>query len=361
MSPQKGKVTFGWPRREKSKVQKAVDFYLRKRVVPGAVVFLMVNSAALYGLWGKVTENIRNRVLAEATTIARNESHQDFKKEVARFRESIAEAITETRTRGKITEEILSSVLMDKIIPMIEELGTLKNRGDLLKDVVANLEKETEEFTADARSEIQSQIKLALEEMNEPKEQLSLLARQIDALEAEGLTVDDVQEGIRKLESFLVSIEGNEGADRLVSLEQRLRELIPIGSIIAWHPNVDKDKPRRLPDGWVQCNGGRIPEGPLKGLEIPNLNFVEGYASGRFLRGGSTSGKMQHATAHFDNSEDSRVASEDHWTYNASPEGDFERPAEVLGWEGLKKKTEDRRYEYSRPVNMSVVWIMRVK
>ncbi|MFO0972179.1 MAG: hypothetical protein U1A27_01900 [Phycisphaerae bacterium] len=77
----------------------------------------------------------------------------------------------------------------------------------------------------------------------------------------------------------------------------------PIGSIIAWHKNLDRMP--RLPEGWVECNGGNVnyPGSPLNGDPIPDLNHdayaggdLQGGGSGRFLRGGTTSGVLQDST-----------------------------------------------------------------
>ncbi len=64
--------------------------------------------------------------------------------------------------------------------------------------------------------------------------------------------------------------------------------VMPIGSISAWHktlPGVPA-----LSDNWVECNGQTLNDAasPLNGQVIPNLN-----GEARFLRGGATSGVTQ--------------------------------------------------------------------
>jgi hypothetical protein len=64
--------------------------------------------------------------------------------------------------------------------------------------------------------------------------------------------------------------------------------VVPIGSVIAWHKSLSGVP--ALPDGWVECNGQTLSDvaSPLNGQAIPDLN-----GQARFLRGGSTSGTTQ--------------------------------------------------------------------
>ncbi len=63
----------------------------------------------------------------------------------------------------------------------------------------------------------------------------------------------------------------------------------PIGSIEAFHKNMAATP--TLPWGWVECNGQVLsdPESPYNGQTIPSLN-----ATGKFLRGSTVSGTMQN-------------------------------------------------------------------
>jgi hypothetical protein len=63
----------------------------------------------------------------------------------------------------------------------------------------------------------------------------------------------------------------------------------PIGSIEAFHKNMAATPV--LPWGWVECNGQVLadPESPYNGQTIPSLN-----ATGKFLRGSAVSGTMQN-------------------------------------------------------------------
>lgn len=62
----------------------------------------------------------------------------------------------------------------------------------------------------------------------------------------------------------------------------------PIGTIVAWHKSLTGTP--TLPDGWVQCDGQTLRDSasPYNGQVIPNLN-----GEARFLRGGATSGVAQ--------------------------------------------------------------------
>lgn len=63
---------------------------------------------------------------------------------------------------------------------------------------------------------------------------------------------------------------------------------IPVGSIVAWH--LDLPGTPALPPGWATCDGQMItdPDSPYFGQSVPDLN-----GEGRYLRGGLLSGMMQ--------------------------------------------------------------------
>ena len=139
---------------------------------------------------------------------------------------------------------------------------------------------------------------------------------------------------------------------------------LPVGTIMAWHkslPNV----PQTLPDSWVECNGQTLTGtgGSLDGVVIPNLNIL-----GRFLRGSQTSGVEQ---AHQSNSiervrvnyygdggsgnEEISIPSTKSWSTKI-------RLGEDSGPPDGRFETSFRKYgRETRPKNMSVVWIMKIK
>ncbi len=141
----------------------------------------------------------------------------------------------------------------------------------------------------------------------------------------------------------------------------------PVGSIIAWHKNMGGVN-AVLPAGWVECNGQTLADSTstLNGQIIPNLN---GNTSGAnspglsrkdqmFLRGGTTSGVGQE---HMFQDHTHSMGSQWH-EYNWSSEGagivrgrQYYQPYSSLGVNSGNFGAE------TRPVNMSVVWIMRIK
>jgi hypothetical protein len=155
----------------------------------------------------------------------------------------------------------------------------------------------------------------------------------------------------------------------------------PIGSIVAWHP---VDGTPALPIGWVRCDGATTLEDhpELEGKtviplsKVPNLNnvdelgFLGGKGGGAFLRGGTTSGVPQGATKIPIFSEISvddvpyMGRSKDH----GAPHSDADELITDVGEGRVKFKVDlqpspdDRvRAVRVRSVNMSVIWIIRVK
>ena len=171
--------------------------------------------------------------------------------------------------------------------------------------------------------------------------------------------------GIALISSITVVFAQNDGGiiQRLLKLERETQP--PIGTIVAWHKS--KQGTPALPSGWVECNGKPIndSDSPYNGQNAPNLNN-----DGRFLRGSNESGIEQNAsrvavtletdkhTLYFD-------ASNRHMTTLNS---DFDVLYRLGPNErGTIKKTSIDNAPgqiYAgrvRPVNMSVVWIIRIK
>ncbi|MDH3973366.1 MAG: hypothetical protein OEV42_03710 [Deltaproteobacteria bacterium] len=151
--------------------------------------------------------------------------------------------------------------------------------------------------------------------------------------------------------------------------------VVPIGSVTAWHKSFENTPV--LPDGWVECNGQVLDDAasPYNGQTIPNLNLtnqsdsLNGYTNGAFLRGGETSGTVQTATSHVNVF--GHPSGSYRMTYTPKVETPFGPPGNDktlttgwidANWQGTSWGTGDLVTTYaSRPVNMSVVWIMRVK
>lgn len=155
---------------------------------------------------------------------------------------------------------------------------------------------------------------------------------------------------------------------------------VPIGAIVAWHKNIAAALPP-LPDNWVECNGGTISdaESPIDGEAIPDLN-----GDARFLRGGSTSGTEE--------AEDTLIPNHSHSHTLTLPNHAHTQQRNSTGALGTNTNTATSTTSgtpvaaapptgnpttlpsiagsissggasgsETRPINMSVVWIMRIK
>ncbi|MCP4131680.1 MAG: hypothetical protein GY754_11940 [bacterium] len=147
-----------------------------------------------------------------------------------------------------------------------------------------------------------------------------------------------------------------------------LQKLIPpIGSIQAWHKS--KAGTPELLEGWVECNGRLIsdPDSVYDGTNAPDLNSM-----GRFLRGGIASGTLQEeATAvnglsmstngahthnvYYHNDWDKNVGGSD------SGDGVWSEVQTIQSGSAGDHDHDLDGDDETRPVNMSVVWIMRIK
>lgn len=126
----------------------------------------------------------------------------------------------------------------------------------------------------------------------------------------------------------------------------------PIGSIVAWHKDLSGVP--SLPDNWAECNGQTLSdsESPLNGQTLPDLNGDE-----RFLRGSSVSGTNQEASetvAYQDGNRAclttwNKISTFDSITTTFTATG-------IIGGSGGQT-----RLGKVRPINMSVVWIIRIK
>ncbi|MDP1920237.1 MAG: hypothetical protein Q8L14_28590 [Myxococcales bacterium] len=154
---------------------------------------------------------------------------------------------------------------------------------------------------------------------------------------------------------------------------------VPVGTIVAWHKTLATTT---LPSSWVECSGQTINDtaSPYNNLTIPDLN-----GSGRFLRGSTSSGALQddafqghkHAlnpgqTIHLLNyvhpmgslelfGADQRActgaggcSSGYYDMYNITSPSIDNSPSE--GAHGAPRFATE-----TRPRNMSVVWVMRIK
>lgn len=141
----------------------------------------------------------------------------------------------------------------------------------------------------------------------------------------------------------------------------------PIGSIIAWHKSLSGVP--ALPEGWIECTNPTgtgtisVAGSPLNGQPIPSLNDTpSGFSGGgRFLRGGTTSGVIQlpsrfQVLNDWNHYQWDNTNSIDYDSLSVQPTVQSMTPSIVSG-----PAPHPGSVVSVRPMNMSVVWIMRVK
>lgn len=154
----------------------------------------------------------------------------------------------------------------------------------------------------------------------------------------------------------------------LQSVPYALNGILPIGTILPWHKNITIPA-LTLPDGFVECNGQTLNDltSPINGAAIPNLN-----GDGRFLRGASTSGTAQedafqghyHEVRGDINDCPSNMITAASGGAQTNIAGGSQWYAEDVtakdtidnGVNGIPRTSNE-----TRPKNMSVVWIIKVK
>jgi len=159
---------------------------------------------------------------------------------------------------------------------------------------------------------------------------------------------------------------------------------IPVGGIIGWHKSFTGVPALPASGKWVECNGQVLADAgsALHGQTIPNLNGAAGGADSpgqdtgvkarMFLRGGVTSGPgekdaFQGWQAYADGAEGGYARSEAQYHAASGSTWNFARFGAYQGAANMIKPGNDgtngtpRTANETRPSNMSVVWIMRVK
>lgn len=136
---------------------------------------------------------------------------------------------------------------------------------------------------------------------------------------------------------------------------------VPIGSIIAWHKSLTGTP--ALPPNWAECNGQTVTdtESPYYDEALPNLN-----GSSLFLRGASASGSVQSDAFQGHYQPGTAIRS------NVQPLGTSGTPWTAVRADGVgtligRSPVSDgvngtpRIASETRPANMSVVWIIKIK
>ncbi|MCP4134719.1 MAG: hypothetical protein GY754_27340 [bacterium] len=178
----------------------------------------------------------------------------------------------------------------------------------------------------------------------------------------EGFSFSDIYKNMQLMQAEIESLK--------TAIEIRDSIIPPVGAIQAWHKNLTHTPV--LPEGWAECNGAPVddPGSVYHGMNTPNLN-----GEGRFLRGSSGSGTLQEgATAlpvsgfttntdtHSHRYTDPYVSGHS-YKANGNGEGIFEYPTGNGGTttSDSHNHTIQGGDSETRPVNMSVVWIIRIK
>jgi hypothetical protein len=156
-----------------------------------------------------------------------------------------------------------------------------------------------------------------------------------------------------QVDPLVVQPDGSVNVNGPLVLQGTLVVAVPIGSIIAWHKNFGSGAPA-LPEGWIECDGAShsVPGSPFANgqgmVTPPNLN-----GEGRFLRGASSSGASQpDALKSHTHSLSVSSGSNNGTTAPAGRSTSTGTSTTAIAAQG---DTE------TRPINMSVVWIIRVK
>lgn len=161
---------------------------------------------------------------------------------------------------------------------------------------------------------------------------------------------------------------------------------MPVGSIVGWHKDFP-GAPPRPPDGWVECNGPpdlniypELTDSKVDFSGVPNLNdpnkpgFINGYGGGAFLRGSTASGAFERDSTKIPNAAFTTGNTQGGHNHTL-PGGDTGRPIDSTFQNGGNGRSFSISVSggnhghnitgggdaETRPVNMSVVWIMRVK
>lgn len=147
---------------------------------------------------------------------------------------------------------------------------------------------------------------------------------------------------------------------------------LPVGTIIAWHKSLTGTP--NLPEGWVECNGQTLvdPQSPYNGETMPDLNNPQNSwnDNGSFLRGGAGSGVFEadqfqghyHQMSPHTATTGSLVGFTDHFKYghhqdgHVFPNSGWVRDAISDGPNGTPRTGSE-----TRPANMTVVWIIKIR
>ncbi len=141
---------------------------------------------------------------------------------------------------------------------------------------------------------------------------------------------------------------------------------LPLGTVLAWHKSFNNTP--NLPDGWVECNGQTLsdPASPYNGQVIPDLNNPKNAwnSKGSFLRGDTSSGDFeQDEFQGHRHSHTGRVWSDNSGPWQVNLNSGVWLQHDIFRVDGPTELSQGapRFGDETRPANMSVVWIMKVR
>ncbi|MCP4133329.1 MAG: tail fiber protein [bacterium] len=152
----------------------------------------------------------------------------------------------------------------------------------------------------------------------------------------------------------------NTQAETIIALETSLgQKSAPVGTILAWHRDLDSTPD--LPEGWKECDGTLIDDAESvyygKNIYTPDLN-----GEARFLRGGSSSGDPQDGQVgrHLHSFTSGHTVNGNDGFYQLDADDGSSYNGIVSTWYTTYAGGSETDSE-TRPDNMSVVWIMKIK
>ncbi|MCP4131678.1 MAG: tail fiber protein [bacterium] len=183
--------------------------------------------------------------------------------------------------------------------------------------------------------------------------------------ENSGFSFSDLYSNMNKLQNQVNKLSSDMSTGQANQLAFYKKVSAPVGSIVAWHKSLESVS---IPEGWVECNGQIITgsESIYNNKKIPDLN------GGMFLRGSSSSGAFQEDATAVNGLKMSVTGAHTHgYNYHADWDTNMGGNPDSDGtWSNLSRIQTGSAGNHShalsgntetRPVNMSVVWIMRIK
>ena len=184
-----------------------------------------------------------------------------FKNTMEAFEKSLKDQEDKFEKRIVEDKENLAKLLQDQQTSFALMLNHLKDNYNPLDDITKGIEEDVQQNTQDIE---ELSIEFYQQQFVHNEDNRSLIGKLSDINST-------FEEKVNKINSTLF-----EEVDRINSF--LIDTQPPTGSIIAWVPSYSLAK--NIPNGWQRCDGSVIEDGPLAGKTTPDLN-----RSRRFLRG----------------------------------------------------------------------------